>query len=67
MAGLEITNFLSAATGMRWLVAVIRGIARKEIKQSELLGRLDSGRFMGAVARLHFIALFLVVQGTWQS
>jgi len=38
MLGLTVQNFLSAATGMAVLVALIRGIARKNAPRSAASG-----------------------------
>jgi len=68
MAGLAYHNFLSAATGIALAVAVIRGIARKEMQ--------TIGNFWVDLTRTILwvllpacivVALFLVSQGTVQS
>jgi K+-transporting ATPase ATPase A chain len=68
MAGLAYHNFLSAATGIALAVAVIRGIARKEM---QTLGNfwVDLTRTILWVLlpACIVVALFLVSQGTVQS
>jgi potassium-transporting ATPase potassium-binding subunit len=68
MAGLAYHNFLSAATGIALAIAVIRGIARKEMQ--------TIGNFWVDLTRTILwvllpacvvVALFLVSQGTVQS
>jgi K+-transporting ATPase ATPase A chain len=68
MAGLAYHNFLSAATGIALAIAVIRGIARKEM---QTLGNfwVDLTRTILWVLlpACVVVALFLVSQGTVQS
>jgi potassium-transporting ATPase potassium-binding subunit len=68
MAGLAYHNFLSAATGIALAVAVIRGIARREM---ETIGNfwVDLTRTILWVLlpACIVVALFLVSQGTVQS
>jgi K+-transporting ATPase ATPase A chain len=68
MAGLAYHNFLSAATGIALAIAVIRGIARKEM---QTLGNfwVDLTRTILWVLlpACIVVALFLVSQGTVQS
>jgi K+-transporting ATPase ATPase A chain len=68
MAGLAYHNFLSAATGIALAVAVIRGIARREM---ETIGNfwVDFTRTILWVLlpACIVVALFLVSQGTVQS
>ena len=52
MAGLAYHNFASAAVGIALAIAVIRGIARREIEDDrQLLGGPDSLRCCGCSFR----------------
>ena len=54
MAGLAYHNFLSAAVGIALAIAVIRGIARREMANDrKFLGGHDAGPALGAAAGLH--------------
>jgi potassium-transporting ATPase potassium-binding subunit len=67
MAGLAYHNFASAAVGIALAIALIRGIARREIEDHrKFLGGSDALHAVGAAAVL-LIALVLVSQGVVQN
>jgi potassium-transporting ATPase potassium-binding subunit len=68
MAGLAYHNFLSAATGIALAVAVIRGIARKEMATiGNFWVDLTRTILWVLLPACTVVALFLVSQGTVQS
>ena len=69
MLGLTVQNFVSAATGMAVLVALIRGFARRiGADDRQLLGRPHPQRRSTSCCRSRFVlALALVSQGVVQT
>ena len=68
MLGLGVQNFLSAATGMAVLVALIRGFVRRESRPDrQFLGRPHARHAPRAAAAVDVLAFVLVAQGVVQS
>ena len=57
MLGLTVQNFVSAATGMAVLVALIRGFSRRSAPLGQLLGRMT--------AAPHIYSALIVLSGVW--
>ncbi len=68
MLGLTVQNFVSAATGMAVLVALIRGLARRSrTDHRQLLGRSGAHCALHPAAVVSSLALVLVSQGVVQT
>ena len=67
MLGLTVQNFVSAATGMAILVALIRGLAAATRRPSATSGSTDSQHAVHPAAALGRLGLLLVSQGIVQT
>ena len=68
MLGLTVQNFVSAATGMAILVALIRGLGSPQrADDRQLLGRPDAQHALHPAAAVAVLALVLVSQGVVQT
>ena len=67
MLGLTVQNFVSAATGMAVLVALIRGLSRRRQRRSAISGAISSAAHSISFCRWLCFVLLLVSQGVVQT
>ena len=68
MLALTVQNFLSAATGMSLLIALIRGLYRREtVLLGKFLGRYGTRHTLYFTASFIIFAIILVSQGVIQN